>query len=80
MKIFCLTLAASLPLLVLLPTANCKPPPTDQPNECNDSWTATSLTNAPTGRLGHTAVWTGSEMIVWGGDVENESIIRDNHP
>ena len=32
-----------------------------------DSWTATSTTNAPTGRSSHTAVWTGSEMIVWGG-------------
>ncbi len=33
----------------------------------DDTWTATSLTNAPEGREGHTAVWTGSEMIVWGG-------------
>jgi N-acetylneuraminic acid mutarotase len=33
----------------------------------DDTWTVTSTTNAPTGRLGHTAVWTGSEMIVWGG-------------
>ncbi len=33
----------------------------------DDSWTATSTTNAPAGRYGHTAVWTGSEMIVWGG-------------
>src|SRR5438552_11288183 len=32
-----------------------------------DSWTATSTTNVPSGRVGHTAVWTGSEMIVWGG-------------
>ena len=32
-----------------------------------DSWTATSTTNAPDARTGHTAVWTGSEMIVWGG-------------
>jgi N-acetylneuraminic acid mutarotase len=32
-----------------------------------DSWTATSTTNAPDGRASHTAVWTGSEMIVWGG-------------
>ena len=30
---------------------------------------ATSTTNAPTAREGHTAVWTGSEMIVWGGIV-----------
>jgi hypothetical protein len=32
-----------------------------------DSWTATSMTNAPSERNAHTAVWTGSEMIVWGG-------------
>ena len=32
-----------------------------------DSWTATSTTNAPDARQSHTAVWTGSEMIVWGG-------------
>ena len=36
-------------------------------NPSTDSWTATSTTNAPDGRYGHTAVWTGSEMIVWGG-------------
>jgi len=35
---------------------------------CTDnSWTATSPTNAPAARSSHTAVWTGSEMIVWGG-------------
>src|SRR5205807_392303 len=33
-----------------------------------DSWTATTTMNAPAGRSGHTAVWTGSEMIVWGGN------------
>ena len=32
-----------------------------------DSWTATSTTNAPSGRSSHTAVWTGTEMVVWGG-------------
>jgi N-acetylneuraminic acid mutarotase len=36
-------------------------------NPSTDSWTATSTTNAPDARAGHTAVWTGSEMIVWGG-------------
>jgi hypothetical protein len=35
--------------------------------QCTDQWTATSIINAPSGRDGHTAVWTGSEMIVWGG-------------
>src|SRR4030095_15366023 len=34
----------------------------------DDTWTPTSTTNAPTGRGSHTAVWTGSEMIIWGGE------------
>ncbi len=34
---------------------------------CIDAWAATSTVNAPTARDLHTAVWTGSEMIVWGG-------------
>ena len=34
---------------------------------CLDAWAATSTTNAPSARYGPTAVWTGSEMIVWGG-------------
>ena len=38
-------------------------------NPVNDSWEATSLAGAPAPRIGHTAVWTGSEMIVWGGDL-----------
>jgi N-acetylneuraminic acid mutarotase len=40
-------------------------------NPSTDSWTATSITNAPTARDFHTAVWTGSEMIVWGGGDDN---------
>jgi len=35
------------------------------------SWAATSAVGAPDKRYGHTAVWTGSEMIVWGGAGEN---------
>jgi N-acetylneuraminic acid mutarotase len=33
----------------------------------NDSWTATNTSDEPSARAGHTAVWTGSEMIIWGG-------------
>jgi hypothetical protein len=40
----------------------------DRPSGCVDNWAATSTINAPTGRYEHTAVWTGSEMIVWGGE------------
>src|SRR5207248_9537832 len=32
-----------------------------------DSWTATSTSNAPAARVGHAAVWTGRQMVVWGG-------------
>ena len=34
---------------------------------CNDAWGGTSTSNAPSARYAHTTVWTGSEMIVWGG-------------
>ena len=40
-------------------------PPLDCPN---DTWTATNTVNAPEARDGETAVWTGTEMIVWGGE------------
>jgi hypothetical protein len=36
-----------------------------------NSWIAPSTANAPSARYGHTAVWTGSEMIVWGGNAIN---------
>ena len=37
-------------------------------NPSTDTWIATSTTNAPDARYLHTAVWTGSEMIVWAGE------------
>jgi N-acetylneuraminic acid mutarotase len=39
----------------------------DVPDSCTVPWTPTSTTNAPAGRIFYTAVWTGAEMIVWGG-------------
>jgi len=38
-------------------------------NPATNTWGATTSTsgNVPAGRHGHTAVWTGTEMIVWGG-------------
>ena len=36
-------------------------------NPNTNSWTATSTINVPDARERHTAVWSGSEMIVWGG-------------
>jgi hypothetical protein len=35
-----------------------------------------STTNAPTGRDYHTAIWTGSEMIVWGGTDGNGNYLN----
>jgi hypothetical protein len=38
-------------------------------NGCSDdTWTATPTSNAPAARTYHTAIWTGTEMIVWGGE------------
>lgn len=47
-------------------------------NPATDTWTPipASLPNAPTGRTAHTAVWTGSQMIVWGG-LNNTSGLLD---
>jgi len=36
-------------------------------NPATDTWTTTSLVNAPSARALHSAVWTGDRMIVWGG-------------
>jgi len=36
-----------------------------------DTWSPVTTTGAPTGRYLHTAVWTGREMIIWGGGVPN---------
>jgi N-acetylneuraminic acid mutarotase len=40
-------------------------------NPANNSWTPTNTYNVPEPRSAHTAVWTGSEMIVWGGSGQN---------
>ena len=42
-------------------------PVADPAGACVDNWITTSTTGAPDQRAIHTAVWTGTEMIVWGG-------------
>ena len=37
-------------------------------NPKTDSWTAITLENAPLSRYAHSAFWTGTEMIIWGGE------------
>ncbi len=39
-------------------------------------WTPTTAAGAPAARFSHTAVWTGSEMIVWGGQ-GNSGVLND---
>ena len=46
-------------------------------NPTTDSWVATSLSGAPTARLNHTAVWTGSEMIAWGGLASGIGVVNN---
>jgi len=36
-------------------------------NPASNSWTATSTIDSLTARDSHTAIWTGNEMIIWGG-------------
>ena len=61
-----------MPKLMTRASANYTLPTiTDAPSGCVDNWAATSTINAPTGRYEHTAVWTGSEMIVWGAGAGN---------
>jgi len=61
------------------------PTPTGTPSPGNggrydpnmDTWRATSMTDAPNARWIHTAVWTGSEMIIWGGTFGGTDLFRD---
>src|SRR5207249_2637236 len=36
-------------------------------NPTADSWAAVSTIGQPGSRNGHTAIWTGVEMVIWGG-------------
>lgn len=36
-------------------------------NPLTDTWSPISTTNAPSARSNHSAIWTGSEMIIWSG-------------
>ncbi|MDD5138865.1 MAG: kelch repeat-containing protein [Verrucomicrobiales bacterium] len=46
-------------------------------NPVLNTWTQMTTNGAPTARFDHTAVWTGSEMIVWGGQNGNGSGLND---
>jgi N-acetylneuraminic acid mutarotase len=44
-----------------------------------DSWSGITTSGAPTSRLNHTAIWTGSKMVIWGGrgSISNNIYIND---
>src|ERR1043166_1388179 len=60
---------AQVPMTMAVVSANYTLPVIAGPSGgcTNDTWTPTSITNAPSARWIHTAIWTGSQMIVWGG-------------
>ncbi|ANM30951.1 hypothetical protein ABI59_17260 [Acidobacteria bacterium Mor1] len=41
----------------------------------SDSWTAIASADAPSPRLDHSAVWNGSEMLIWGGTADPEDVL-----
>jgi len=56
-------------------TTQYKLPEISVPLDCiDDTWTATTTVNAPEARETSTRVWTGSEMIIWGGSTFNGSL------
>ena len=57
-----------LPPALTAPTAGYDFPTISDAAGCiDDTWTG--ISGPPDGREGHTAVWTGSEMIIWGGEI-----------
>ena len=60
---------AQAPVTMAAVTANYTFPVIASPSGgcTDDTWMGTRFTTIPAGRDSHTAVWTGSEMIVWGG-------------
>lgn len=48
-------------------------------NPENNTWTAVTMSGAPTRRFGHRSVWTGSRMLVWGGQREGNSTYIDTN-
>jgi hypothetical protein len=40
-----------------------------------DQWTTTTPIDAPVARAGHSSIWTGSQMVVWGGANSTNSFL-----
>jgi N-acetylneuraminic acid mutarotase len=48
-------------------------------NPTNNAWRPVSTGNAPTPRFAHSAIWTGKEMLVWGGYTDSHNIYGGGH-
>jgi hypothetical protein len=46
-------------------------------NPATNTWTALSASGAPAGRFGHSAVWTGKDMVIWGGGTASTTSVSD---
>ena len=42
-----------------------------------NTWSAITNVGAPIGRVSHSAVWTGTSLIVWGGRQDSEHFLND---
>jgi hypothetical protein len=47
-------------------------------NPTTNTWTSISTLNCPSARFGHSAVWTGSEMLIYGGTSNDSTLYRYN--
>ena len=56
------------PRVIAPPAPGYKLPALPSVSCTDDTWAPTTGSGIPDGRFSHTAVWTGSEMIVWGGE------------
>ena len=45
-----------------------------QYDPAGNSWSATTTTNAPQGRIYHLGMWSGSRMLVWGGRMPTDDL------
>lgn len=48
-------------------------------NPVTENWAAITISGAPLRRYTHTAVWSGTEMIVWGGSHNNAATNTGGH-
>ena len=46
-------------------------------DRCIGAWSTLSQQNAPSARFAHSAVWTGTELIVWGGGFSSTQSVGD---